>query len=73
MLKSNCSTVVATLIEAGSSIPPNHTPNIRINEYVNNPYMRWVLKLRFFGNYIDMWTPNAVMKYALQIKSCKTP
>lgn len=71
MLKSNCSTVVASLLESGSGVAPNHSPNIRINEYANNAYMRWFLKLRFMGNYINMWTPNDVMIYALQIKSHK--
>ena len=73
MLKSNCSTVVASLLEIGSGIAPSKSPSIRINEYVNNKYMRWVLKLRFFGNYIDMWTPNDVMMYALKIRSSKIP
>lgn len=68
MLKSNCSTVVATLLELGSGVPPNHTPSIRIADYVDNPYMRWLLKLRFLGNYIHMWTPNDVKVYALQIQ-----
>lgn len=71
MLKSNCSTVVAALLEVGSSIPVRHTPSIKINEYVNNPYMRWILKLRFLGNSIDMWTPNDIRIYVLQIKSRK--
>lgn len=73
MLNSNCSTVVASLLEIGSGVAPLKSPSIGINEYVNNKYMRWVLKLRFFGNYIHMWTPNDVMVYALQIRSCKTP
>jgi len=73
MLKSNCSTVVASLLEIGSEVKPLKSPSIRINEYVNNKYMRWALKLRFFGNYIHMWTPNDVMMYALQIRSKKTP
>lgn len=73
MLNSNCSTVVASLLEIGSGLPPLKTPSIRINDYVNNKYMRWLLKLRFFGNYIHMWSPNDVMMYALQIRSSKTP
>lgn len=73
MLKSNCSTVAAALLELGSGIPPNHTPSIRINDYINNPFMRWLLKLRFMGNHIHMWTPNNVRRYVLQIKSRKIP
>lgn len=71
MLKSNCSTVVASLLQLGSGIIPNHTPGILIKDYVNSPYLRWFLKLRFLGNYIHMWTPNDVNLYALQIKSHK--
>ncbi len=69
MLESNCSTIVASLLELGSGIPPLNSPSISIDEYVGSPYMRWLLKLRFMGNYIKMWTPNDVMTYALQIKS----
>ena len=52
-------------------IPPHHTPSIKINEYVKGSYKRWYFKLRFMGNYIKMWTPNDVQKYALQLKSYK--
>ena len=69
MLKSNCSTIVAALLEIGSGIAPNHTPSIRIDDYVGNPYMRWLLKVRFLGNYIHLWTPNDVKLYALQLQS----
>jgi len=71
MLSHNCSTVVATLLELGSGKPPYHTPSIKINEYVKGSYKRWYFKLRFMGNYIKMWTPNDVHKYALQLKSYK--
>lgn len=71
MLSHNCSTVVATLLELGSGKPSYHTPSIKINEYVQDSYKRWYFKLRFMGNYIKMWTPNDVHKYALQLKSYK--
>ena len=69
MRKSNCSTIIAALLELGSGVAPNHTPSVRISDYVNNPYLKWTLKLRFLGNYIHMWTPNDVRLYALQVKS----
>lgn len=69
MLESNCSTVVAAILEVGSGITPAHSPSIRIDDYVGNQTMRWFLKLRFLGNYIHMWTPNDVKIYALQIQS----
>lgn len=71
MLSHNCSTVVASLLELGSEKAAHHTPSIKINEYVKEPYQRWYFKLRFMGNYIKMWTPNDVHKYALQLKSYK--
>jgi len=69
MRKSNCSTVVAALLELGCGVGPTHTPCVRIKDYVNNPFLKWTLKLRFLGNYIRMWTPTDVRLYALQIKS----
>ena len=71
MLSHNCSTVVATLLELGSGKPPYHTPSIEISQYVKGSFKRWFFKLRFMGNYIKMWTPNEVHKYALQLKSYK--
>jgi hypothetical protein len=43
----------------------------RFTDYVNNQFMQRVLKLRFPGGHIHMWTPNDVETYALQIKSKK--
>ncbi len=71
MLKSNCSTVIASLLEEGSDIKAHNTPNIKITDYVSNPFMQWILKLRFLGGHINMWTPNDVEIYALQVKSKK--
>ncbi len=71
MLKSNCSTVVASLLEEGSGVKAHNTPSIKITDYVNNQFMQWLLKLRFLGGHIHMWTPNDVETYALQIKSKK--
>ena len=71
MLSHNCSTVVATLLEIGSGKPPGHTPSIKINDYIKDPYQRMYFKLRFMGNYIKMWTPNDVHAYALQLNSYK--
>ena len=72
MLKSNCSTVVATALELGSGKPSNLNPSIKISEYVQNSGLQFLLKVRFMGNSIRMWTPNDVMTYALQLKSNAT-
>jgi hypothetical protein len=71
MVNRNCSTIVATLLEIGSNVPPGHSPQIKINQYVSDPIQKWFFKLRFLGNHIKMWTPNDVFQYALQIKATK--
>jgi len=73
MKNANCSTIVATFLEIGSGVPPANSPRLSISKSVGNKAMQLILKLRFLGNYIDMWSPNAVATYALQIKSDKTP
>ncbi len=69
----NCSTVVASFLEIGSGVSPSNSPRLSIASAVTNKFMRTILKLRFMGNYISMWSPNEVATYALQIKSDKTP
>lgn len=71
MVKQNCSTVAAWLLEAGSGISPGGAKGININEWVKNPFQKLFLKMKFFGNQIDMWTPNDVHRFALQIASVK--
>ena len=71
MKSYNCSTVVASFLELGSQIPYTHTPSINLKNYINDPKMLLALKIRFLGAIIQMWTPNDVKKYALQLKSKK--
>lgn len=69
MLRMNCSTVVASLLESGSGVSPTVDKGIQINQWIQSPVKKLFLQLRFLGNHIDMWTPDDVMHYALQIKS----
>jgi len=69
MLKYNCSTLVAVILEIGSGLTYKHSPRIPINQYVNSPAMKMFLKVRFLSNYIELWTPGDIKRYALQIKS----
>lgn len=71
MKSHNCSTVVASFLEVGSGIPYGKTPCIKINSYVDDPMRRFFYKLRFLWHSINMWTPNDVHLYVLQIKSSK--
>lgn len=71
MKSRNCSTVVANFMELGSKIPYTHTPSINLKNYINDPKMLLALKIRFLGSTVQMWTPNDIKKYALQIKSVK--
>ena len=71
MVKYNCSTVVAWLLQEGSAMTPGSTSGISISDWVTNPIQRWLLKLKYFGDQIDMWTPDDVHRYGLQIKSAE--
>ena len=71
MVKYNCSTVVAWLLQEGSRMTPGSTSGLSISDWVTNPIQRWLLKLKYFGDQIDMWTPDDVHRYALQIKSAE--
>ena len=73
MVNQNCSTIAAWLLEIGSGLSPTIDKGIRINEWVTNPVQRFVFKLRYLGNQIDMWTPDDVWRYALQVKSYMGP
>lgn len=68
MLEHNCSTVVASLLESGSGIPPSFTPRMRVDDHVDNLLMRFLFRLRFLSAHIDMWTPDAVLRYANELK-----
>ena len=69
MVKHNCSTVIATMLEIGSNVAPPGAPRLRISEYVGNTATKIFFKLRFLGDYIHMWTPNTVWQYANYINS----
>lgn len=69
MVKQNCSTIIALLLEAGSGLSPTVDKGLKIDEWAESPAAKILLKLRYLGNHIDMWTPNDVWLYALQVKS----
>ncbi|WNZ58474.1 hypothetical protein ACJJIQ_07295 [Microbulbifer sp. ANSA003] len=69
MKDQNCSTVVAWLLETGSGFASPGKGGIKISDWAASPIHRILFQLRFFGNHIDMWTPNDVLAYALQIRS----
>ncbi|WP_019601590.1 hypothetical protein [Teredinibacter turnerae] len=71
MQKRNCSTVIASFLELGSEVPYKKTPCVRINQHIGDPVARFFLKLRYLGQWVEMWTPYDVHLYALQIKSAK--
>jgi hypothetical protein len=68
MVRHNCSTVVAALLETGSGVPPDFAPRVRISEHVSDWPTRLLLNLRFLSASIEMWTPDAVLKYAHTIQ-----
>ena len=71
MVKQNCSTVAAWILEAGSGVSPGGSKGVSIDEWVKNPFQKLFFKIRFLGNQINMWTPNDVHRFVLQIISAK--
>jgi hypothetical protein len=71
MMNTNCSTIAALFLEIGSSVPIDDIPGIKINDYVKNNIMRFLLKAKFRSGQINMWTPNFVEQYAKKIISRK--
>lgn len=69
MVEHNCSTVVASLLEVGSGIPPSFTPRMRVDDHVSNWVMRFLFRLRFLSGHLDMWTPSAVLRYAIELRN----
>lgn len=71
MQNSNCSTVVATFLEAGSGVKYSKIPKIEIDQYITDPVMQFAYRLRYLGNSIKMWTPRDVHQYAKEIQLAK--
>jgi len=72
MVQQNCSTVVATLLEVGSRVTPRAVPSVPLDA-VTVPvlWLRLVLQVRFLGTSIRMWSPEAVLDYAMQIQAAR--
>lgn len=67
--KANCSTLVATFLEIGSGVPYHTTPCVKIQNYTQNKVKQLAFQIRFLGNSVEMWSPEDIQRYALQIKS----
>jgi hypothetical protein len=71
MVRHNCSTVVASLLEVGSGIPPDFEPRLKAEE-IGDPKLRLMLRLRFLAAHVNMWTPNELHRYALRIQAARS-
>ena len=69
LIDHNCSTVVASLMRAGSNREPSFMPGVLIDDYAHNWTQRMMFRIRFFSKRIRMWTPDDVLRYALEIES----
>ena len=73
MVRHNCSTVVAVLLQAGSGLTPPFVPQVRISSIGLPLHVRLSMQLRFLGDTIRMWTPEAVAEYGRQIQRNTRP
>jgi len=68
MLKHNCSTVVATILETGSGVSAPFTPTVRVGDHVVDWKLRLLFRIRFLGDSVSMWTPDEVLRYVRAIE-----
>lgn len=71
IVRNNCSTVAAAILAVGSGVQPTFVSQVPIDNYVQDIASRLALRIRFFGSMISMWTPDAVGRYAEQIRTQK--
>jgi hypothetical protein len=68
MVAHNCSTVIAALLEVGSGQKPSFIPQVAIDDHAVGWASRMFLRVRFLSSSIRMWTPDAVLRYADEIR-----
>jgi len=68
MIEHNCSTVIAALLELGSGVKPSFVPGVAIDDHAGTLAQRIFLRIRFLSAAITMWTPDAVLRYAEEIR-----
>jgi hypothetical protein len=68
MVKHNCSTVIASVLEVGSGVSPSFQPRLEIASQVPTGTLKLMLRLRFLSNQVRMWTPAELQKYASEIQ-----
>ena len=68
MVKHNCSTVVAALLTVGSGITPLFAPSIKVSSIGLPFHLQFLLQIKYLGDTIRMWSPDAVAVYAKQIQ-----
>lgn len=73
MVEHNCSTVIASLLALGSNVKPSFVPSVAIDDHAESLAQRLFLRVRFFSSSIRMWTPDAVLRYADEIKQQARP
>jgi hypothetical protein len=73
MVKQNCSTTIAGVLEVGSGVVPSFQPKLDVGREVPSNAHRLMLRLRYFTSQIEMWTPDALYRYVMEIQRGETP
>lgn len=71
LVRHNCATVIASLLEIGSGVAPPFSPELKIDDFAGAFGTRMMLRIRFLSTSIAMWTPNTVLMYAHEIQRKK--
>jgi hypothetical protein len=67
LLRQNCSTIVALLLEKGSGRLPTFRPSIAIADWINSPLGVRLVTLLVRNQSISAWTPEQVLHYAREL------
>lgn len=67
--RSAVASVVASLPEIGAAIPPSFTPSMAVDDQVDNWLTRFLFRLQVLSGHIGMWTPTAMLRYAVALRN----
>jgi hypothetical protein len=67
LVRQNCSTVAAALLEIGSRRPPSFTPAVKIADWVASPLKAKVITMVLVRSTVTAWSPEQVWRYGREL------
>ncbi len=67
LVRQNCSTIAATLLEIGSRRAPSFPPAVKISDWVASPYKAKVITMMLVRSTVTAWSPEQVWRYGREL------